>query len=324
MDEPGRAFGVAHAGNDRFHDPILSLLRGHAAHAFAETDAEPRQIGVSVDHLGDRGARVILHDLGGFAIAEVLMVELLVRVGGNTMMGGERRADKDVPVDQVGVDAAFPGEGEKPVPERLPLREFNVGQRAGLREAGVADHEMERVLAPEGEGVEPVAGHHVEKGLPELEVPARFTVQGQRFAGAITVPRQVELDRSKWKPGRRRTGLNVFEPATLFERLAQGEGAVEYTPCITPVNFESQRAVVISPGYAVAFGGIGTANTQFDDCIGRDRRSCRWVLHLITARVQCLFELSDCVAHRPFIRRRVDSHLRLPKRRHCPRQAENE
>ena len=79
VNQPSLALGGLHAGDHRFQDPVLPLLSGHAAHAFTQADAEPGEVGIGIDQLRDRGARVLLDDVGRLGVAEVVVVHVCRR-----------------------------------------------------------------------------------------------------------------------------------------------------------------------------------------------------------------------------------------------------
>ena len=72
----------------------------------------------------------------------------VVAVGGDAVLGGEGRADEDIPVHDVGVDAALFGHGENRCQNVChSANSASVsGQASGKR--GIANHQRERVKTP--------------------------------------------------------------------------------------------------------------------------------------------------------------------------------
>jgi hypothetical protein len=75
VDELHGAPGVQHARDQHLVDPLLALERGHARHALAVRHAEPVEVGVLLEGLGDALAQVALDDVGGVARHVVVRVE---------------------------------------------------------------------------------------------------------------------------------------------------------------------------------------------------------------------------------------------------------
>ena len=129
MDELDWPLGVLHPGHERLLDEILGLLGLEAAHPVGQGYAQARQVLVFVDDLGDALAHIAA-DEGRSVLV------LLGAVG-----GGEFGRNHDVPIDDIGFDAALFGHAEQRAPERLPVRQFFIGKGTGLGKVRRADHD---------------------------------------------------------------------------------------------------------------------------------------------------------------------------------------
>ena len=248
VDEFRGTFRVGDAGEKRLVQPVASLLRGLAAHAFAECNAQSGQIGIFIEHLGDHFARVA-DDEFIRRVRFLTDVTPILAPARDVVGAGELRRDESVPVDQIGLDAALLRQRKDPAPQFFPLRQLGSVERASLGKILRPDHVVERMKTPKREHVEAILRHHIEECLPELQIAARGIVLFDDRAGAVGRPRQIELDGAKLKRRLHRALLELVPGCAQADLLRQIEQAIHRTPLVTA----SDRPAIALPGLTEAF-----------------------------------------------------------------------
>ena len=233
VDELRWPLGPGDAREERLVQPVAPLVRRHAAHALAQGDAQPRQVGVLIQDLRHRFPGVPHHQLA-CCIRLLPDVTQAHAPGSDRVRTGELRRHEDVPVEQIRFNAAFPGHRKDASPELLPFCQLGIAEPAGLREIPRPDHVGVRMQAPKREDIEPVLGHHVQEGLPVPDVLAGFLVLLEGRTRSIGRPRQVELDRAKLELRPRRAVGNPVERNTGADLLRHVQHAVHRTTFVGP------------------------------------------------------------------------------------------
>ena len=255
VDELRRPLGLGDAGEKRLVQPVAPLVRRHAAHAFAQGDAQPRQVGVFIEHLRHHFPGVSHHQFarGIGLLADVTQAHA---PRGDVVRAGKFRRDEDVPVEQIGFDAAFLRHREDAAPKFFPFGQLRVAERAGLRKVLGPDHVGVGMQTPKREHVEPVLGHHVEEGLPIPEVLAGFLVLLEGRTRSIGRPRQVELDRTKLELSPRRVSGILLERRARAKRLCQVQHAIHGSALIGGGDLQSPAHPDPAEASAPAWPGL--------------------------------------------------------------------
>ena len=105
------------------HNPLFPFFGQHVHHTLSKAHPKAGQIRVCIEKLRNRATIVILYNIGGISFSKMFIRVVQIEVI-QLMVFGKGRADKDVPVNEIGINTSLLGHGKQFRPESSPVSQF--------------------------------------------------------------------------------------------------------------------------------------------------------------------------------------------------------